>query len=144
MNLSTKEIENKIDSAQNIDELRELQAQLPKTTYYDRLNELLEKYGISSTSQLQKATGITKSLAYDITSARGKRKPQRYQILKIALAIGLSIEETNDLLKLANYKELYAKNKVDNVIRYSIKHKLPDEEIEKLLIDAGATFSLFE
>ena len=143
MNLSTKEFENKIDSAKNINELRELLAQLPKTTFYDRLNELLDKYGMSQ-SQLQKATGITKSLVYDITSARGKRKPQRYQILKIALAMGLSIEETNELLKLANYKELYAKNKVDAVISYSIKQKLPEDEIENLLIDAGATFSLLE
>ena len=143
MNLSTKEFENKIDRVQSIDELRELLSQLPQTTFYDRLNELLDKYGMSP-SQIQKATGITKSLVYDITSARGKRKPQRYQILKIALAMGLSVEETNELLKLANYKELYVKNKVDAVIIFSINQKLPDEEIESLLIDAGATFSLFE
>ena len=143
MNLSTKEFENKIDSAQNINELRELLAQLPQMTFYDRLNELLDKYGMSP-SQIQKATGITKSLVYDITSARGKRKPQRYQILKIALAMRLNVEEINELLKLANYKELYAKNKVDAVIIFSINQKLPDEEIESLLIDAGATFSLFE
>ena len=143
MSISTKELENKIDSARDVNELRALLAQLPKTTFYDRLNELLDKYGMSQ-SQIQQATGITKSLIYEITSARGKRKPQRYQILKIALAMRLTVEETNELLKLANYKELYVKNEVDAVIIFSINHKLSDEEIEGLLIDAGATFSLFE
>lgn len=143
MKPTTKELENKIDKAQSVDELRKIISELPKDTFYDRLNELMEKYGVCP-ADIVRSTGMIKSLVYDITSARGKRKPQRYQILKIAIAMRLTLEELNELLKLANYKELYAKNAVDNVIRYGIQNNLPDEEIEKLLMDAGAPFSLFE
>lgn len=143
MALSTKEFENKIDRAQNVDEFRKMLTELPKTTFYDRMNQLMEKYRMTI-AQIQKATGMTKSLLYDITSPGGKRKPQKYQIIRIGLAMGLSIGEINELLKLANHKELYAKNKADAVIIFGINNKLPDDEIEKLLIDAGATFSLFK
>ena len=143
MKPTTKELENKIDKAQSVDELRKIISELPKDTFYDRLNELMEKYGVCP-ADIVRSTGMIKSLVYDITSARGKRKPQRYQILKIAIAMRLTLEELNELLKLANYKELYAKNAIDNVIRYGIQNNLPDEEIEKLLMDASAPFSLFE
>ena len=143
MKPTTKELENKIDKAQSVDELRKIISELPKDTFYDRLNELMEKYGVCP-ADIVRSTGMIKSLVYDITSARGKRQPQRYQILKIAIAMRLTLEELNELLKLANYKELYAKNAIDNVIRYGIQNNLPDEEIEKLLMDASAPFSLFE
>ena len=143
MKPTTKELENKIDKAQSVDELRKIISELPKTTFYDRLNELMKKYDMGP-ADIVRSTGMIKSLVYDITSARGKRKPQRYQILRIAVAMRLTIEELNELLKLANYKELYAKSKVDNVIRFGLQKNLPDEEIEELLIDVGAPFSLFE
>ena len=143
MKFTTKELENKIDKAQSVNELRKIISELPKTTFYDRLNELMEARGMRP-ADIVRSTGMIKSLVYDITSARGKRKPQRYQILRIAIAMRLTLEELNELLKLANYKELYAKNKIDNVIRFGIQKNLSDEEIEELLIDVGAPFSLFE
>ena len=100
---TTKELENKIDKAQSVDELRKIILELPKTTFYDRLNELMEARKMSP-ADIVRSTGMVKSLVYDIVSSRGKRKPQRYQILKIAIAMRLTLEELNELLKLANYK----------------------------------------
>lgn len=142
MKITTKELENRIERMQNIDELREMLSELPKTTFYDRINELLNEHNMTP-AQIIKATGMTKSLVYDILSERGKRKPQKHQIIRIGLAIGLSVEEVNELLKLANHKELYAKNDVDAIIIFGIRNNLPDDEIEKLLLEAGCSFSLF-
>ena len=141
MATTTKEFENKIEKATSWDEMKQILSQLPKTTFVVRISELCDKYCMNF-SKVQKETGITKSLFYSIVN--GNRKPQKHHIIKIGLAIGASVEETNELLKLAQHKELYAKNKDDAIIIFGIKSKLRIEEIEELLIDTGATLSLLE
>ena len=58
--------------------------------------------------------------------------------------MGISLEEMNELLKLAQHKELYAKNKEDAIIIFGLKNKLKIIEIEELLSDYGATLHLLE
>lgn len=141
LTITTQEFENKIKKATNWKEMKQILSELPRTTFVVRIKELCDKYDMTF-SQVQKETGITKSLFYSI--ANGSRKPQKPQIIKIGLALGLSLEELNELLKLAQLKELYAKNKEDAIIIFGLKNRLNMDEIEDLLIDAGAKFSLLE
>ena len=141
MNVSTKEFENRIDHAQSLDEFRQMLADLPKTTFSDRIYQLCEAKNMNF-SQIQKECGITKSYFYDF--ANGTRKPKKHHVIKIGIAMGLSLEEMNELLKLANHKELYAKKQVDAIIIYGIKNKLSAMQIDELLAEAGADFSLAE
>lgn len=141
MTLSTKEFENKIDSMQSIDELREMLTELPKTTFSDRIYEMCEERQLNF-SQVQRECGITKSYFYDF--ANGTRVPKKHHVIKIGMAMHLSLEELNELLKLAQHKELYAKRKEDAIIIFGIKNNLTAMQIDELLIDAGSTFSLSE
>ena len=146
MNLSTKEFENKITSAKNIEELRAVLESLPKESFENRFVDLCIKYNLTN-SQVQTASGINKSLFYaffEKKNPKRARKPQKHHIIRMGLAMGASVEEINELLKLGKHKELYAKNKDDAIIIFGINNKLDINAIEELLIDAGATLSLHD
>ena len=138
---STKEIYNLLERASTTEELDKIISNLPKTSFVVRIDELREKYELTF-SQIQINSGITKSLFYAIVS--GTRKSKKNHIIKIGVAMGISLEEMNELLKLAQHKELYAKNKEDAIIIFGLKNKLKIIEIEELLSDYGATLHLLE
>ena len=141
MNLSTEEIHNRIDKAKNLDDFWEILAEIPDMTFSKRIFELCEDRGLNF-SQVQVASGITKSLFYGI--ANGTKTPKKHHIIKIGVAMRLTIEEINELLKLARQKELYGKNREDAVIIFGLKKNLSTEQIESLLEEVGAAFSLYE
>ena len=141
MKVTTKELENRIKKAQSTDELKAILSVLPQTTFSVRIDQLCRQYG-KTFSQVQVSSGITKSLFYAIVN--GTRNPKKDHIIKIGLAIGLSLEEVNELLKLAKLKELYAKNKEDAIVIFGLRNRLPIAQIEELLIDAGVTLRLME
>lgn len=64
-------------------------------------------------------------------------KPSRYVIIDIALAIDASLDETNHLLKLARYQELYTRDKAESVIIWGMLHKLSGKEIRRQLEEKG-------
>jgi hypothetical protein len=66
------------------------------------------------------------------------------QFLRIAFALGLSLEELNELLKLAHLKELYAKNVEDAVIIFGMKEHLTPAEIDELLEQKKCTLRFQE
>lgn len=141
MALSTKEFENKIDKMHSIDELREMLCELPKITFSDRIYELCEERQLNF-SQVQRECGITKSYFYDF--ANGTRTPKKHHVIKIGMAMHLTVEEMNELLKLAQHKELYAKRQEDAIIIFGIKNNLTAMQIDELLVESGSTFSLSE
>lgn len=139
MQPTTKELENKIDKAQSVDELRKILKDLSQTTFCTRLYELCEERQLSF-SEVQRDCGITKSHFYNF--ANGTRLPKKYHVIRIGVTMGLTVEELNELLKLANLKELYAKRKEDAIIIYGIKNGMKIHDIDALLEDSGSTFTL--
>ena len=139
---STKEYENAITAANTKDEVIEIIKNLPQITFTARIEQLREKYGIRSFSKIQADCGITKSLFYDIIN--GDRKSKKEHVIKIGIAMGLTVEELNELLKLANHKELYAKRKEDAAIIFGLTKKLKVEEIQNLLDDIGSKLDLMD
>lgn len=129
---TTEMIENKIKKAKNWDDMKEIIDALPKTTFTVRIDELREKHN-KRIGELQTETGISKSMIYAIFN--GTRNPSKKQIIQIAFCMKLSVEELNELLKLAHLKELYAKNKEDAIIIFGIKRGLNLLEIDELLKD---------
>lgn len=139
--ISTNALENRIKKAKNIEEFKEILAELPDLTFSARMEQLCRKYGMTY-SQVQVASGITKSLFYAMLN--GTRKAKKGHIIKIAIAMGLTLEETNELLKLAGQKELYAKNKEDAIMIFGLNNGLHITQIEELLTDADCRFHLIE
>lgn len=141
MKLTTTEWENKIKKARNTEEFKEILSALPERNLSAQLEQLCQKYSMTF-SQVQVASGITKSLFYAILS--GTRSAKKGHIIKIAVAMKLSLEEANELLKLAGLKELYAKNKEDAIVIFGFNNGLDMMQIEELLTEEKCQLHLIE
>lgn len=136
---TTEEILNKIESAGSWEKLGDILKGLEKVTFGDRLSELCVKYQ-NKPSQLQLNVSISKTMFYEVLN--GRRKPSKETVIKIGLALKISEDELNELLKLAGHKELYPKKKEDAIIIFGIKNNKAIDEIEALLRECGSTMRL--
>jgi len=141
MKITTEEMNNRIEKAKNDDEIRAVLADIKEVKVLARLNELCEAHG-KSCAQVQDESGLAKSTFY--ACINGKRKFRKEHIIRIGFALGLSVEELNDLLKITQHKELYAKNKVDAIFIYALNNNKELFEIEPLLKEAGVDIRLYD
>ena len=65
---------------------------------------------------------------YGYQLLNGKRVPTRIQLVKIALLLKLTLDETQKLLRAAGKELLYARNLTDAKIIHVIEHDLPFDE----------------
>ena len=86
-------------------------------TLTEYLQELLEKKGLKR-SEVVKAAGLNETFGYQIFT--GQRGAKRDKILAIALAMHLSLKETDRLLQAAGVNELYCKNRRDAIIIFCV------------------------
>ncbi|HOO52090.1 MAG TPA: hypothetical protein PLK94_12450, partial [Alphaproteobacteria bacterium] len=96
---STKELLQLLSKADTLEEFlddHENDLQSLKTTDY--LKAMLVCHNISRQNAL-KSANLDYSLGYQILS--GYRKPRRNALLRLAFGIGLTLEETQRLLKIA-------------------------------------------
>ncbi len=100
------------------------------STLSELLNELLKKKGLKK-SKVIKDSELSEIYAYQIFS--GVRVPERNKILCLALAMSLSLDETQKLLKSAGYSPLYVKLPFDSIILYAVCKNLSVIEVNNLL-----------
>lgn len=101
------------------------------------LGKLIEAKGISILSIVEN-TNISKSYINKLRNPSEKNvRPSRYVIIDIALALDATLEETNHLLKLAQYQELYTRNQAESVIIWGMLQKLSGNEIRTMLYEKG-------
>lgn len=98
------------------------------------LDGLIKKYNLKK-SQIIRAAEMSEVYAYQIFS--GLRVPERKKLLCIAVAMGLSLDEVQTLLKSAGYSTLYVKLPFDSVVLYGICKKLSVVEINEILFEYG-------
>lgn len=98
------------------------------------LDKLIKKYGLRK-SQVIRAAEMSEVYAYQIFS--GLRMPERKKLLCLAIAMKLSLDEVQTLLKCAGYSTLYVKLPFDSIILYGICKKLSVVEINELLFEYG-------
>ena len=72
---------------------------------------------------------------YGYQLLNGKRVPTRTQLVKIALMLRLTFEETQKLLKAAGKESLYARTLTDAKIIHAIEHDLPYDEACEFIWD---------
>ncbi len=80
-----------------------------------------------STSLLQTLTHMDQSYCYMLQN--GRRKPSREMVFRIALALKLSIEETNQLLNALEMRALYARDQRDAIIVFALIHSLTLDDV---------------
>lgn len=101
------------------------------------LARLIEKKNVS-TATIVDITGLSKPYINKLKNPSIKDvNPRRCVVIDIALAIDASLEETNNLLKLARYQELYTRDKAESFIIWGMLQKIPGREIRNQLQEKG-------
>lgn len=102
--------------------------------FCDCLCKFCESKNISK-SDMVKNSGIERTYAYQII--RGDRSPTRNKVLQFAIGLGLDLDETQYLLRIAHHSGLYARIKRDAAIIFCIEHHLSYTETESMLNSIG-------
>lgn len=102
--------------------------------FHKYLEELISEKNISI-PDISVKTLLSRSFTYQIFS--GSRVPSRDIVLRIALAMELSLDETQRLLKLADRGALYPKIKRDAVIIYCINNRSGLYKTDETIVGLG-------
>ena len=100
----------------------------------EMLNDLLKEKKLRKTQVIHNSE-LNDIYVYQIFS--GIRRPDRKKLLALALAMGLSVTETQTLLKCAAYPPLYVKIPFDCIVLYGITKELSVIQVNNLLFDYG-------
>lgn len=95
------------------------------------LYSLMEKHKVTP-KDIINASGIERSYFYHILS--GQKNPGRNIVLRISLCMSATLNETNQLLRLAHQGVLYAKVRRDAAIIFAIDKKYTMKQTNELLI----------
>lgn len=98
------------------------------------LANILAKKRLTKSAVIKK-TELSEITGYQIFS--GVRNPSRDSLLCVCRALELDISETQSLLKIGGFAELYPKNKRDAIIINGINLGLSVAGINEILYDNG-------
>lgn len=98
------------------------------------LRELLEERDIT-VSTLTARLPYDRSYMYQFFN--GRRKPTRTLLLRIAILLSLSVDETQRLLCVGRKAILYPRVRADAAVIYALEHGLSPDETDELLTQIG-------
>lgn len=116
----TKEIEHWIEQAHH-EEIFDLIHDLDDVSISDHLENLLQIKALSK-AVIIRNSALPRSYAYQIF--QGTKHASRDKLLQLAYAMQLTLEEANQLLKIAKYSPLYAKQKRDAVLIFTMRKQM--------------------
>lgn len=99
-------------------------------TVREHFDRLLEKYGVGKAVAIERAN-MERGYAYQIL--RGAREAKRDKYIRLAIGIGLNLEDTQRLLTVARHGILYSKVLRDAVIIFAINNRFDIVKLEWLL-----------
>ena len=98
--------------------------------------QLLDEKGLRRPDVIRRAQ-IGETYGYYIFT--GQRHPKRDFVIRLALAMGCTLVETNRMLQAAGLNGLYCKNRRDVIIIYGIDHGFSLQRIDEQLYRLGET-----
>lgn len=134
----TAQLENEIENIGNNQDIEAYlcmnQESMRSFSLPEYLEHLLEQKGLTKAEVIERSK-LDKVYAYHIFS--GRKRPGREKILALAIAMELSVEETQFLLYCAGVRQLYVRNPWDSVIFYALKKKMKIIDVNCLLMQLG-------
>lgn len=141
---STDELENELrERVKNEKGLNEYLDDLKHITFNDYLYNLMEEKNMKTKDIYMNCTFISDKYIYSIINGK-KSNPSREIVIAIACGLGITVEQTNTLLKYAGHSKLYAKDKDDAIIMYCLEKKMSVDDIEELLRAKNSKYTLFK
>lgn len=105
-------------------------AEFKEQSVSDYLNGLCHTYD-EVPEQVIKRAHIDRTYGHQIFN--GTRTPSRDKLIQLAFGFGLSLDETQKLLKISGKSTLYAKIKRDAACMFAISHHMGIMELQDLL-----------
>lgn len=123
MNKTTDELMNFLMSKEDLPQyIEENSNEFLQSSLCQYLNQLQTEHGLKKGDIIADAL-VERSYGYQIFSGR-KETPSRDVLISFALAMKLSLDETQSLLRIAHMAMLYPRVKRDSIILHSIaKHE---------------------
>ena len=125
-----KELKN-FDSFQRF--YKENSENISAVSLSEYLEKLIKEKGLNK-AEIVKKSEMSEVYTYQIISGI-REKPKREKVLCLAIGMGLTCDETQELLKKTGYAPLYAKNPFDAIIIYGIAKGMGVVEINNLLFE---------
>ncbi|MBR3621513.1 MAG: XRE family transcriptional regulator [Clostridia bacterium] len=127
----TEELMNELLKANNIGEyLKENSRYMVSDELSTYLNNIISKKGLVK-SEVIKKTEFSDVMGYQIFS--GTRFPSRDSLICICVAMDMTLDETQAILKIAGLAALYPKSKRDSIVIKGISEKKTVAQINEVL-----------
>ena len=127
----TMTLQSELRHSENVEQFMEAnQSEFDLLSMAEYLNELLKKYKVEK-SDVVKRGGFTGTYLYHIFD--GTKNPSRDKLIQLALGFPLTVEETQKLLRLGGYAELYVRDSRDAFLMFGIEKKYELAEVNELL-----------
>ncbi len=122
MEKETGELLNELTNSTNLENyFSENESDFLNYTLAEYFDELFKEIGAKKTDVVKKSN-LSPGYAYHILA--GLKKPSRDRIIALAIGFDLNLTQTQRLLRVAKFSELYARDKRDCVVIYAIQKKL--------------------
>jgi len=132
LNKDTSELENELLKTEQLEDFFDANKENFRDFDLQKyLNWLIEEKNLSKAEVIRKSE-LDYVYAYHIFSGR-KKKPARNKIISLALAMNLSVAETQRLLYYAEVEKLYVRNEWDSVIIFALEKNLSVKQTNDLL-----------
>lgn len=128
-NKKTKELELLIQKA-SLREKDELFKNITNISFTDYIHQLLLEKNLEKADVIRDAQ-LSRTYAYQIF--QGTKQAGRDKVLQLAIAMKLTLEETNRLLGIAKHARLYVKQQRDAIIVFGISNANSLYETNELL-----------
>lgn len=131
MKKDTVTLQSELRHSESVEQfMKENQSELCMMSVSDYLNELLIKYNLEK-CDVAKRGGFAGNYPYQIFN--GKKNASRDKLFQIALGFPLTLEETQCLLRLGGYSELYIRNSRDAFLMFALEKKYDLQQLNELL-----------
>lgn len=125
-------INSRDDIYQLVEQLQSEQLDMQLSDFFNRIFNMKNL----TPAQVVKKSNLQSTYAYQIISGE-KKHPSRGKLLCLAFAMELTLEETQQMLKVANLPVLYPRNRQDLVIIFALKEHYSLFDVNELLLDIG-------
>lgn len=127
----TVALQSELRRSENIEQfVAENETEFDIVSVADYVSGLLKKYNLEK-CDVTKRGGFTGNYLYQIFN--GKKNPSRDKLIQIALGFSLTLEETQKLLRLGGYAELYVRDSRDAFLMFGLEKRYSLQELNELL-----------
>ena len=128
----TAELQNELRTAKGLEGfLVDNQKDFRRYTLAEYLQKLLDEKHLSKMEVIANSR-LERLYAYHIFAGR-KKNPSRQKVIALALAMGLTPEETQYLLYYAGAEQLYVRNPWDSILWFALDHHMTVVDTDLML-----------